>query len=91
MDRHKARVRVANRNQIEMRAVDLEALLPADHRARVVWAFVEGLDLGPLYDEIKAVEGAPGRSAIDPPIPMALWLYATLEGVGSAGAGAAVL
>jgi transposase len=61
-------------------------LLPAEHRARVVWHFVEGLDLGPLYAAVQAVEGHAGRPAIDPAILMTLWLYATLEGVGSARA-----
>jgi len=75
-----------NRGQFELRPVDLEGLLPADHRARVVWEFVEGLDLGPLYAAIKAVEGHAGRPAIDPAILMALWLYATVEAVGSARA-----
>lgn len=81
-----ARVQRPNRTQLEFRPVDLEALLPDDHRARVVWEFVEGLDLGPFYEAIKAVEGHAGRPAIDPAILMALWLYATLEGVGSARA-----
>src|SRR5712691_3152744 len=76
----------ANQTQLELRPVDLEALLAADHRARVVWEFVEGLELSPLYQAIKAVEGHAGRPAIDPAILMALWLYATLEGVGSARA-----
>jgi len=80
------RVQRPNRMQVELRPVDLDALLPVDHRARLVWEFVEGLDLGPLYAEIKAVEGHGGRPAIDPAILMALWLYATLEGVGSARA-----
>ncbi len=80
------RLRTPNRSQIEMRAVDLEGLLPPDHKARVVWDYVEGLDLSRLYDAIEAVEGGPGRSATDPRILMALWLYATLEGVGSARA-----
>lgn len=80
------RVLKANRNQVEMRAVDLDSLLPADHRARVVWAYVEQLDLAPLYERIKAVEGHAGRPSIDPAILLALWLYATLEGVGSARA-----
>jgi len=66
--------------------VDLEGLLPADHRARLVWAFVEGLELAPLYERIRALEGHPGRPPIDPAILTALWLYATLEGVGSARA-----
>jgi transposase len=52
----------------------------------MVWHFVEGLDLGPLYAQVKAVDGHAGRPAIDPAILMALWLYATLEGVGSARA-----
>ena len=86
MDRRGARVMVANRNQIELRAVDLEGLLPAEHRARMVWAYVERLDLSPLYAQFKAVEGHAGRPGIDPAILLALWLYATLEGVGSARA-----
>jgi transposase len=49
-----------------------------------VWAFVERLDLSVLYAEIGSVEGGAGRSAIDPQILMALWLYATVDGVGSA-------
>ena len=80
------RVQRPNRTQLQWRPIDLEALLPPAHRARVVWDFVEGLDLSPLYHTIKAVEGHAGRSAIDPAILMALWLYATLEAVGSARA-----
>ncbi|HEV8264179.1 MAG TPA: IS1182 family transposase [Gemmatimonadales bacterium] len=80
------RLQRPNRAQIELRAVDLEGLLPTDHRARVVWEFVEGLDLAVLYAEIKAVEGHAGRPPIDPVILMALWLYATVQGVGSARA-----
>ena len=68
------RVLEANRSQVELRPVDLEALLAPDHRARLVWEFVGGLDLAPLYAEIRAVEGHAGRPAIDPKILMALWL-----------------
>lgn len=84
--RPEPRVQRPNRNQLELRPVDLEGLLPADHRARVVWEFVEGLDRQVLYERIKAVDGHAGRPAIDPTILMTLWLYATLEGVGSARA-----
>jgi transposase len=80
------RVERPNRAQLELRASDLDGLLPPEHRARLVWEFVEGLDLGPLYAAIRAVESGPGRPAIDPAILTALWLYATLEGVGSARA-----
>jgi transposase len=79
-----ARVMAAQRDQIELRACDLDALLGGDHAARTVWAFVQSLDLGPLHARIKAVEGAAGRPAIDPAILVALWLWATVDGVGSA-------
>lgn len=78
------RVKRANRHQVAMRTVALDALLPEDHQARLVWEYVEGLNLGRLYEPIRAVEGHAGRGAIDPRILMALWLYATLDGVGAA-------
>ena len=80
------RVLRPNRAQLELRATDLEGLLPEDHRARAVWEFVEGLDLSVLYERIESVEGHAGRPAIDPGILLALWIYATAEGVGSARA-----
>ena len=64
----------------------LEDLIETEHQARVVWDFCAGLDLQPLYESIRSREGGPGRAAIDPRLCVALWLYATLEGVGSARA-----
>lgn len=81
-----ARYQRADRQQIRLEMVDLNNLLADDHRARVVWSFVEGLDLSRLYAEIRAVEGGVGRSPIDPKILLSLWLYATVEGIGSARA-----
>jgi len=78
------RVQSAVRNQVELRACDLDSSLPADHQARAVWAFVQSLDLQALYRQIRAVDGGVGRAPIDPAILMSLWLYATLDGVGSA-------
>jgi transposase len=72
-----------NRLQIEMRASDLESLLAPDHRARLVWGYVVRQDLRKLFDAVKARGSNAGRAAIDPRILFALWLYATLEGVGS--------
>src|SRR6266853_4479588 len=79
-----ARVLEANRSQLSWDLVDLEALLPADHRARIVWRFVETLELRPFYEAIGSREGEAGRPAADPKVLLALWLYATIEGVGSA-------
>jgi transposase len=73
----------ANRLQVEMRASDLESLLAADHRARLVWGYVVRQDLSKLFDAVKARGSNAGRAAIDPRILFALWLYATLERVGS--------
>src|SRR5918993_5088024 len=78
------RLRKAERRQVSLRPLSLEDLLPPDHRARFVWSFAEGLDLSALYRAIKAVEGHPGHPPADPRILLALWLYATVEGVGSA-------
>ncbi|MCW8193150.1 IS5/IS1182 family transposase, partial [Verminephrobacter eiseniae] len=78
-----ARVQEPNRLQVELRASDLDSLLPADHRARLVWRYVEQQDLSALFDAIRARGSAPGRRAIDPRILFSLWLYATLDGVGS--------
>lgn len=64
----------------------LENLLEDDHQARVVWRYSQELDLTALYDRIRSREGGPGRAAIDPRLCVALWLYATLEGIGSARA-----
>jgi hypothetical protein len=71
-----ARYETANRAQIELQPCDLEALLPPGHAARLVWRFVEGLDLSAFYARIRAREGGPGRPPIDPKILVALWLYA---------------
>jgi transposase len=74
----------AERFQTRWDFIDLEALLPSDHRARIVWSFVESLDLSALYDVIGSREGEPGRPPPDPAVLLALWLYATVEGIGSA-------
>jgi transposase len=73
-----------NRAQVEFRPMDLESLLPDGHRARLVWAWVERQDLSAMYEAIKVCQGGVGRSAIAPEIMLGLWLYATLQGVGSA-------
>lgn len=80
----KPRLRVAERQQIVVRTLALDQMLPADDDARVVWAFVERCDLSELYASIRAVEGEVGRDTTDPKILLALWLFATLKGVGSA-------
>lgn len=81
-----ARVLRPDRGQLCWDMVDLDSQIEADHPARVVWGFVEGLQLDELYASIKAREGVPGRPTPDPRLYLALWLYATIEGIGSARA-----
>ena len=81
-----ARLREPKRDQIELRAVDIESLIGEGHPARVIWSYVEGLDLRELEDRIKARGERPGHPATSPRLLLALWLYATSEGVGSARA-----
>lgn len=80
------RLREPQRDQIELRAVDIESLIGEDHPVRVIWAYVEGLDLRELEDRIQARGERPGHPATSPRLLLALWLYATSNGVGSARA-----
>ena len=80
----KPRLLNANREQIEFRIQSLDQLIPLEHKARLVWKFVDSLDMSLYLNSIKSVEGGVGRSAISPKILVSLWLYATIEGIASA-------
>jgi transposase len=80
----KPRLRVPRRDQVEMHWQSLDELLELEHPARVVWAAVCGLDLSRWLAEVKAVEGHVGRNGTDPRLLVALWVFATLQGEGSA-------
>jgi transposase len=71
------------RNQIELMPQALDELVAEDHPVRAVWAFIEKLDLKAFEGTIQSVEGGPGRPAADPRVMLALWVYATAEGIGS--------
>lgn len=79
-----ARVLRPNRQQLQWAPRDLEAMLPEDHPARAIWDFLDKLNLAGFYGSIKAVLDGPGRPTTDPQVLLALWLLATVEGVGSA-------
>lgn len=81
-----ARMRAPVRDQIELLTTDLESQIADDHPVRTIWAYVERLDLSALTQQIKARAHGPGQSPVDPRLMLALWLYATSQGVGSARA-----
>ncbi len=78
------RLRTPNRGQIVLQPVDLDALLPPDHPARMLWAAVERLDLKDFEDAVRARKHTVGRNATDPRLLVCLWLYATSQAVASA-------
>lgn len=78
------RVRRPVRNQVEWMERDLDSLIPDDHPVRAVWEVVERLDLGEFYAPFRATFDRPGHPAIAPEILLAVWVYATAQGVGSA-------
>src|SRR2546430_652218 len=78
-DRPALRLRRPQRQQVTPVPLYLDALLPDDHLARLIWAAVERLDLTAFTAEIKVVEGSPGRAAADPAVLVALWVYATRQ------------
>jgi len=84
MPQGQARVRRPVRNQVEMIARDLDSMIADDHPVRAVWEFLNKLDLSTFYGSIKAALDQPWRPASDPQVLLALWVYATVEGIGSA-------
>ncbi len=81
---NQARLRRPVRNQVEMILRDLDSLVSEDHPVRAIWELLQKLDISTFYGSIRAVLDAPGRPASDPRVLLALWIYATVEGVGSA-------
>src|SRR5213594_1541383 len=80
------RMREPVRDQIELRPVDLDALIGPEHPARVIWDYVQQLELRELEEAVKAREHTPGQAPASPRLLLGLWLFATSQGVGSARA-----
>jgi len=75
------RVKTPQRGQVTMHLLTLDEMIREDHPVRDIWRYVCSLDLSEFYRDIQAVKGGPGRDAVDPRILLALWLFATVEGV----------
>lgn len=73
-----------NRSQgVLLMPTSFDSLIEESHPARSVWSFVETLDLGPFVAQIRTRVGEAGRPAVDPHLLLALWMYATVDGVDS--------
>jgi len=77
------RLQLVHRDQLVLRPVDVEHLLPPDHPARAIWKLVGGCDLSRFYEDIQAVEGAAGRPPLEPRLLISLLLYGYQEGIPS--------
>ena len=86
VERQSRRVRLKpiNREQMVLRAVEVEKLVAEDHEVRAIWEFVGRLDLSQYYEDIEVVEGEAGRPALEPRLMISLWIYAYSKGVSSA-------
>jgi transposase len=78
------RLRTPERRQMAMVVQCPDDLVAATHPVRMVMRVVEKLDLSGFCEPIKAREGLAGRDATDPRLLVALWLYASIRGIGSA-------
>jgi transposase len=75
-------IRRPQRGEVRQHIVAIDDLLPLDHPVRAVWAFVRALD---LKNELK--RDNPTGAALGPVdlvLLVALWLWATADGIGSA-------
>jgi len=79
-----AKLRTVDRQQTIMAMIDIEELIPVDHKARAIWQLIKGIDLSGFSDSLCTTEGCAGRSAWDPKLLVSLWVYAYSEGISSA-------
>ena len=66
--------------------VNVEQALPSTHPMRGVWQVVSALDWGAHLSRFRARGSRAGRPALDPRSLATLWVWALLEGIGSARA-----
>lgn len=80
----KPRLKQINRNQLLLRPIDVENLIPPDHDVRAIWEFTGHIDLAPYSQDIKALQGKAGSTAFDPRLLICIWIYSYSKGTGSA-------
>ena len=66
------RLKPVNRQQMILRAVDVEKLIEPEHAARAIWELVGRLDLSSFTAAIESVEGEAERPAYDPRLLISL-------------------
>lgn len=78
------KLRSVNRQQTILATIDIEELIPANHKARAIWELVGKLDLSKFTKGLETTVGCVGRAAWDPQLLVSLWVYAYSERISSA-------
>ncbi len=78
------KLKAVDRNQFMMLTLDVDSLVPADHKVRAIWALTGKLDLSGFLVGIRSEVGRAGREHNDPRLLVAIWLYAYSESISSA-------
>ncbi|MCX6635803.1 MAG: IS1182 family transposase [Acidobacteria bacterium] len=77
------KLRRANRDQLKMVTIDVEQLIPPQHKARAIWYLTGKMDLSVFFHGLSSVSGGRGRRPWDPRLLVSVWLYALSEGITS--------
>jgi transposase len=78
------KIKHVSRVQYEFVSRCIDDLIPEDHKARLVWEFVNNMDLSPCLMDIFSMFGSRGRSTTNPRILLTLWIYTIMDGNTSA-------
>lgn len=82
----RARLREPVRDDVRLQAFELDGLIDAEHPARTIWAYAQRVDFSEFEARVRSREGTAGMPQTSPHLLLALWLYATADGIGSARA-----
>jgi transposase len=78
------KLKVIDRSQLQLMALDVDSLIAPDHKARAIWDLSGTVGLTLFYTNIRSQAGQPGRQHNDPRLLISLWLYGYSEGISSA-------
>jgi transposase len=78
------KLRTINRSQRLLVPLDVEELIPIDHKARAIWDLAGRLDLSAFESGLKTEEGSKGAPAWSPRLLLSVWVYALSEGIRTA-------
>ena len=78
------KLKPVDRNQLLMMTLDVDWLVPADHKVRAIWELTGKLNRRGFPTGIRSEVGRAGREHNDPRLLVAIWLYACSESISSA-------